>query len=85
MGRCATSKKNLKKVIFSAYGNFFKFESSPFFIIREYVKNLTRCFDATHPRCNAPSALCAIHLFTLNSSPLRVNAVLHRGLLLAQR
>ena len=37
MSRCATAKKNSKKVIFSASGDFFKFESSPFFIIREYV------------------------------------------------
>ena len=36
MGRCATAKKILKKVVFSAYSDFFKFESSPFFIIREY-------------------------------------------------
>ena len=36
MGRCATAKKILKKVIFSAYSDFFKFESSPFFIIRDY-------------------------------------------------
>ena len=40
MGRCATAKKILKKVIFSAYGDFFKFESSPFFIIRKYIKNI---------------------------------------------
>ena len=30
MGRCATAKEILKKDIFSAYGDFFKFESSPF-------------------------------------------------------
>ena len=36
MGRCATAKKILKKVIFSAYSDVFKFESSPLFIIREY-------------------------------------------------
>ena len=27
MGKCATSKKISKKYIFSAYGDFFKFES----------------------------------------------------------
>ena len=78
-------RKFRKKTFFRPREIFLNLSHRRFFIIREYVKNLTQCFDATHPRCNAPSALCARSFFILNSSPLRVKVVLHRGLLLAQR